>query len=94
MSSEKTTKQNKKQQAPKIGLGFYTLGEEIANSITHGLGALLGIAGTVVLIVFAALTHDPWKIVSVCIYHDFSVYDVHAIPRHQQQASQTGISCV
>ena len=39
MSSEKTTKQNKKQPAPKIGLGFYTLGEEIANSITHGLGA-------------------------------------------------------
>lgn len=68
MSSEKTTKQNKKQQAPKIGLGFYTLGEEIANSITHGLGALLGIAGTVVLIVFAALAHDPWKIVSVCVY--------------------------
>ena len=34
---------------------LYTLGEEIANSITHGIGVLLGIAGLVLLIVFAAL---------------------------------------
>lgn len=47
---------------------FYTLGEEIANAITHGLGLLLAIAGTVVLIVMAAFTHDPYKIVSVSIY--------------------------
>jgi hemolysin III len=33
----------------------YKLGEEIANAITHGIGALLAIAGTVVLIVQAAL---------------------------------------
>lgn len=57
-----------KKPAEKIGLGFYTLGEEIANSVTHGLGALMALAGAVVLIVFAALTHDPWKIVSVSIY--------------------------
>lgn len=31
----------------------YRLGEEIANAITHGLGALLAIAGTVVLLVKA-----------------------------------------
>ncbi|WP_066872816.1 PAQR family membrane homeostasis protein TrhA [Clostridium mediterraneense] len=47
---------------------FYTLGEEIANAITHGLGLLLAIAGTVVLIVMAAFTKDPYKIVSVSIY--------------------------
>ena len=33
----------------------YTLGEEIANSITHGIGCLLAIAGLVLLIVKAAL---------------------------------------
>lgn len=33
----------------------YTLGEEIANSITHGIGVLLAIAGLVLLIVKAAL---------------------------------------
>ena len=32
----------------------YRLSEEIANSITHGIGALLSIAGTVILIVRAA----------------------------------------
>ena len=66
--------QNKeKKPVEKIGLGFYTLGEEIANSITHGLGALMALAGAVFLIVFAALTGDPWKIVSVCIY-GFTVF--------------------
>lgn len=49
-------------------LNFYTLGEEIANAITHGVGLLLAIAGTVVLIVMAAFTGDPYKIVSVSIY--------------------------
>lgn len=33
----------------------YSVGEEIANSITHGIGVLLGIAGLVLLIVKAAL---------------------------------------
>ena len=33
----------------------YTVGEEIANSITHGIGVLLGIAGLVLLIVKAAM---------------------------------------
>ena len=38
------------------------------NAITHLFGAILAIAGTVVLIVLAALQGDPWKIVSVSIY--------------------------
>ena len=33
----------------------YTVGEEIMNSVTHGVGCLLGIAGLVLLIVFSAL---------------------------------------
>ncbi|MGL5574976.1 MAG: PAQR family membrane homeostasis protein TrhA [Sarcina sp.] len=49
-------------------LNFYTLGEEIANAITHGVGLLLAIAGTVVLIVMASFTGDPYKITSVSIY--------------------------
>lgn len=32
----------------------YTLGEEIANAVTHGVGVVLAIAGLVVLTVFAA----------------------------------------
>ena len=32
----------------------YTLGEEIANAVSHGIGAALGIAGLAVLVVAAA----------------------------------------
>jgi len=46
----------------------YTIGEEIVNSITHGLGAILSIAGLVILIVFAALYGDNWHIVSFSIF--------------------------
>ncbi|MBE6468793.1 MAG: hemolysin III family protein [Coriobacteriaceae bacterium] len=37
------------------GLPRYTVGEEIANSVTHGIGALLAIAALVLLIVKAAI---------------------------------------
>jgi hemolysin III len=38
------------------------------NAYTHLGGALLALAGAVLLIVFAALGGDPWKIVAVSIY--------------------------
>jgi hemolysin III len=38
------------------------------NAITHLVGAILAIAGTVTLILLASLQGDPWKIVSVSIY--------------------------
>ena len=38
------------------------------NAWTHLVGALLSLVGTVLLIVKAAVTGDPWKIVSVSIY--------------------------
>lgn len=37
----------------------YTLGEEIFNSVSHGAGGLLSIAGTAVLIVLAAIYSTP-----------------------------------
>lgn len=46
----------------------YTLGEEIFNAVSHGTGGLLSIAGTVILIVFAAIYSDAWAVVSACIY--------------------------
>jgi hemolysin III len=45
-----------------------SLGEEIANSITHGIGAALAVAGLVVLVVFGALYGDAWRVVSFSIY--------------------------
>jgi hemolysin III len=47
---------------------YYTRGEEIANSITHGIGAGLSVAGLVILVVFAAIRGDVWRIVSFSIY--------------------------
>ena len=47
---------------------FYTVGEEIANSITHGIGAVLSIAGLTLLVVLASIYGDVWRIVSVSIY--------------------------
>lgn len=45
-----------------------SIGEEIANSITHGIGVLLSIAGAVVAIVYAALHGDAMSVVSACLY--------------------------
>mgnify|MGYP002713034004 CR=1 FL=1 len=46
----------------------YSLGEEIAHSITHGLGTLLSIAGLVVLVAFSVINGDAWHVVSSSIY--------------------------
>lgn len=47
---------------------FYSLGEEITHSITHGIGAGLSVAGLTVLVVLAALFGDVYQIVSFSIY--------------------------
>ena len=55
-----------------------TLGEEIANSVSHGVGAILGIAETVVLIVFAVLKGEALGIVAAAIY-GFSLIELHTM---------------
>jgi len=45
-----------------------TIGEEIANAVTHGIGAALSVAGLVLLVVFAAMRGDAWRVVSFSIY--------------------------
>ena len=46
----------------------YSLGEEIVNSITHGIGAGLSIAGLTLLVALAVLYGDVWRVVSFSIY--------------------------
>ena len=47
----------------------YTLGEEIAHAISHGVGALLAIAGLAVLMVAAATRGEgAWQVVPCAIY--------------------------
>lgn len=46
----------------------YSRREEVANAVTHGLGAALSIAGLTLLIVFASLRGDAWHVTSFTIY--------------------------
>ncbi len=54
----------------KAEAGYRTLsiGEEIFNSITHGIGTLLSIAALVLLVVYAAIKGDAWHVVSFSIF--------------------------
>ncbi|MDD4797735.1 MAG: hemolysin III family protein [Eubacteriales bacterium] len=65
MKQGKPIAQRKTDEAKALG---YTRGEEIFNAVTHGVGALLSAAGCALLVVFAAIRHDAWAVVSAAIY--------------------------
>jgi hemolysin III len=45
-----------------------SLGEEIANSVTHGVALLASLAALPILIVGTASRHDPWQLVGAAIF--------------------------
>lgn len=49
-------------------LPTYTLGEEIINTASHAIGALLGVAALIVCIVFSSSRNNVWAVVSSAIY--------------------------
>ncbi len=51
-----------------VQTALQTKREEIANAITHGLGALMAIAALVILTVFSALKGNAWHVVSFTIF--------------------------
>ncbi|MBD3167690.1 hemolysin III family protein [bacterium] len=57
-----------KPDPPPLQWRRQSLREEIANSISHGLGVLFGIAALVILVVLAARQGDAWRVVSFSIY--------------------------
>ena len=61
-------KRMKKLRGKETGYRTLTLGEEIFNSITHGIGTLLSIAALVILTVFAAIKGNAWHVVSFSIF--------------------------
>jgi hemolysin III len=61
-----TTAQGMQPGKTKI-IRAYTLGEEIANSIIHGLGIGLSVAALVVLVAFAVLSGDNYKLASAIV---------------------------
>lgn len=56
------------QRRHRIAIPHYTLGEELMNSISHGVGALFGIVTLVLCVVRAAQSGDPYRIVSGAIF--------------------------
>jgi hemolysin III len=46
----------------------YSLGEEIASAITHGLGVLMSISALVLLVVFAVRSGDPVRVASAITF--------------------------
>lgn len=62
MAAKAKTIKNKTSQR------IYSMGEEIANSITHGIGAALSVAGLTLLVFLAAIKGDVFQIVSFSIY--------------------------
>ncbi|WP_093855829.1 PAQR family membrane homeostasis protein TrhA [Tenuibacillus multivorans] len=46
----------------------YTRKEEAVNALTHALGAVLSIAGLVILIIYSSIHGNAWHVVSVTVY--------------------------
>ncbi|NQU51142.1 MAG: hemolysin III family protein [Bacteroidetes bacterium] len=58
----------KREKRVKEGYRTLSVGEEIVNSITHGIGTLLSIAALILLVVFAAIKGNIWHVVSFSIF--------------------------
>ena len=52
----------------KISIPKYSLGEEITNAVSHGIGALLSIAALVLCVIFSAIHNNIYAVISSCIY--------------------------
>ena len=46
----------------------YTKGEEIFNMSSHIVGAAMGVVAIVLCSIFAAIRHNPYGVVSGCIF--------------------------
>ena len=57
-----------RETVKRTELGSYTVGEEIANGVTHGIGAGLAVAGLTLLVVLAVIYGDTWRVVAFSIY--------------------------
>ncbi|MCW8931026.1 MAG: hemolysin III family protein [Gammaproteobacteria bacterium] len=49
-------------------LKSYSVNEEIAHTVTHGIGIILSIVGLVILVTFSSLYGNAWHVVSTSIF--------------------------
>jgi channel protein, hemolysin III family len=52
----------------KLEYNFYTKGEEIANAVTHGIGEILSIVGSIFIILKSIKTSSNYAITGVLVY--------------------------
>jgi len=52
----------------KSNLKRYSIGEEIANGITHGIGVILAVCALATMAFFAGIYGDAWHVISVSVY--------------------------
>lgn len=79
------------------GIPHYTVGEEIFNSVTHGVGVLLGIAALVLLIVKAAVAPAHSASMAAGIVYGITIileYLFSTLYHAIRARSQAGVSCV
>lgn len=73
-SHESPTPESPTPDSPTIdprhlaGVKQYSLGEEIASSVLHGTGAVLAVAGLTLMLVFAGMQADGYKVAAAIIY--------------------------
>ncbi len=53
---------------PHLGAATYSEGEELANVITHAVGVILSIAALVLMVRYAAIYGDIYRLVSVTVF--------------------------
>lgn len=68
MSEEITIEKSAGRSARILVRDLYSVGEEIANALTHGIGALLGVVALTLMIVMSARYSDAARLISALIY--------------------------
>lgn len=56
------------KRVPRWDEGDYSHSEEIANAVTHGLGAALSISGLVFLVILSLQNPEPVRIISAAVF--------------------------
>lgn len=56
------------EETPDTHVELYSKTEELANSLSHGVGAILSVIGLIMLMVYSSPMNDPWKVISFGIY--------------------------
>ena len=55
-------------QTPVAALGSYSVAEEIANAVTHGIAALLSVVGLIAMLYVAVGTSDAVTITAAAVF--------------------------